>query len=134
MKINLSHRLIYVIVGVMAMGVMGIFGNPKLALAAESIPGTAGCKYDENPSKDFVNAAQQAVRERAKDPDSVKFGRVVKIGDKGGGCIEYNAKNSFGGYTGMKTDSLYPLSPSELILLGVDFSGWEQCIRITCNK
>ena len=41
---------------------------------------------------------KKAVRERAKDPDSIQFSDVIRFKDKA--CIRYNAKNAYGGYVG----------------------------------
>lgn len=50
-------------------------------------------------------AVQAGVRSSLKDPDSAKFGGMVAGKDAKGivtVCLHVNAKNSYGGYTGMK--------------------------------
>lgn len=47
-------------------------------------------------------AAQQAVLEVLKDPDSAKFGEFYYNSDTKKACLSVNAKNSMGGYTGEK--------------------------------
>lgn len=52
-----------------------------------------------------IAAVHASVRSSLKDPDSAKFGRAVAGRDKDGivrVCLHVNAKNSYGGYTGMK--------------------------------
>ena len=44
--------------------------------------------------------AENAVRERLKDPDSARFGDFYLNSKTGKGCLVVNAKNSMGGYTG----------------------------------
>ena len=48
------------------------------------------------------SGAEKAVREALKDPDSAKFGAFYYNSTTQKGCIEVNAKNSMGGYTGDK--------------------------------
>ena len=47
-----------------------------------------------------VGKIKDAVRQRLKDPDSAKFGTVVMDSYATRACIEFNAKNSMGGYVG----------------------------------
>ena len=56
-----------------------------------------GCEVPE-PEDPRVREAKVAVKKRVKDPASVQFGSVFV--HKGWVCGWYNAKNSFGGYTG----------------------------------
>jgi hypothetical protein len=44
--------------------------------------------------------AQEAIRQKLKDPDSAQFRRLEIKGNKA--CLEVNAKNSFGGYVGFR--------------------------------
>ena len=46
------------------------------------------------------SGAEDAVRERLKDPDSAKFGEFYYNSTTGKACLTTNAKNSMGGYTG----------------------------------
>lgn len=46
------------------------------------------------------SAAEKAVREAMKDPDSAKFGTFYYNSKTGKACLTTNAKNSLGGYTG----------------------------------
>lgn len=45
-------------------------------------------------------AAERAVRDMLKDPDSAKFGEFYFNEETNAGCLTVNAKNSMGGYTG----------------------------------
>lgn len=74
------------------------------------------------PSREQAEGAVRAHMRRAlRDPDSVKdyawlSGPDLVTGTNAGGnfekawlvCVEYNAKNAYGGYTGITTES-YPL-------------------------
>lgn len=62
-----------------------------------------------------VITAKNAVTERMKDPDSVRFGEVVNR--SGTVCGYVNAKNSFGGYTG-DTAFIFETSSKDLLLHG----------------
>ena len=75
-------KLTMIIVGALAVTVGGVS-------AAES---------------DYFLRAKQAISEGMKDPDSVKFGKLFEGRGSSGKqtiCGEVNAKNGFGGYTGM---------------------------------
>jgi hypothetical protein len=53
---------------------------------------------------DYFLRAKQAISEGMRDPDSVKFGKLFEGRGSSGKqtiCGEVNAKNGFGGYTGM---------------------------------
>lgn len=55
-----------------------------------------------------INSVQATVREMMKDPESTKFRNTVTYRSRFGDqivCGEYDAKNSYGGYTGY--DSYY---------------------------
>lgn len=47
-----------------------------------------------------VAAAKRAVIDKLRDPDSAKWRRAKVDTANGNVCIEVNAKNGFGGYTG----------------------------------
>lgn len=68
----------------------------------------AGCQsYPEAPPAPPVNPqqalanAKRAITFTLKDPESVRW-RRAKVAPNGNVCIEVNAKNSFGGYTGFE--------------------------------
>ncbi len=46
------------------------------------------------------SAAEKAVREALKDPDSAKFGEFYYNAATKNGCLTVNARNTMGGYTG----------------------------------
>lgn len=46
------------------------------------------------------STAEDAVRERLKDPESAKFSEFSYNEETKKGCLTVNAKNSMGGYTG----------------------------------
>lgn len=45
--------------------------------------------------------AKQTVLNQLKDPDSAKFGEFTLV-NKHGACLSVNARNSMGGFTGVK--------------------------------
>jgi hypothetical protein len=53
-----------------------------------------------------VAKIKDTVRQNLKDPDSAKFGTVLMTSDATIACIEFNAKNSMGGYVGMRIAQL----------------------------
>ena len=64
-----------------------------------------GCATVPPAKLSVPNADQQALFKHVvlgslKDPDSAKFGEMVLVDDGKGACVEVNAKNGFGGYTG----------------------------------
>lgn len=58
-------------------------------------------RRDEQERYTAIAAAKRLVTERMKDPESAKFGRVVRR-ESGIVCGYVNAKNSMGGYAGEK--------------------------------
>jgi hypothetical protein len=52
------------------------------------------------PTQEEIELIVVAVLEKLKDPDSAKFGKVILVDHGKGACIEVNAKNTYGGYTG----------------------------------
>jgi hypothetical protein len=46
-----------------------------------------------------LSEIKQAVLASLKDPESAKFGQFTQVGDNQA-CIEVNARNSYGGYSG----------------------------------
>lgn len=52
-----------------------------------------GCNSDQR-------AAERAVKDMLKNPDSAKFGDFYFNDKTKAGCLTVNAKNSMGGYTG----------------------------------
>lgn len=65
----------------------------------------ARCKTRAPPSPASARAsvarAKAAITYQLKDPDSVRW-RGAAVDDYGNVCIEVNAKNSYGGYTGFE--------------------------------
>lgn len=54
--------------------------------------GLSGCSLEEMQ-------ARREVRDGLKDPESAKFGKMIRI-DKESACLTVNAKNEMGGYSG----------------------------------
>ena len=67
--------------------------------------------FSLEPQKTTIQQAKQIIIKSSKDPSSVRFGEVFKGHDKTGKerfiCGYVNAKNSYGGYTGMKKFGIY---------------------------
>lgn len=85
--------------GKFLFGFLVVFGVFVLAVLSEGLGDT--------------NMMRAEVKEKLKDPDSAKWGATARIAgfeqripDRYGyapyACLEVNAKNSFGGYTGTK--------------------------------
>lgn len=58
------------------------------------------------PSNEQKAAILNAILSSLKDPDSAKFGRIGMLSNSKAACVEVNAKNAFGGYTGFQTAAL----------------------------
>lgn len=82
------------------------------AIAAVTIlPAHAAGKYPSAPKcaecnrvnvKGAVAMAKRTILYNLKDPESARW-RRAKVASNGNVCIEVNAKNSYGGYTGFTT-------------------------------
>lgn len=75
--------------------------------------------YYSYPTPDQKNELTQIVLDSLKDPESAKFGEVILIDHGKGACVEVNARNAFGGYTGLQ----------QAMLMNMDNIGW-QLLRI----
>lgn len=53
------------------------------------------------PNSEERSVFESVIKEALKDPDSAKF-RHMTIVDNKLACVEFNAKNEFGGYVGFK--------------------------------
>jgi len=74
-----------------------------------------------------IKAVHEGVRKGLKDPESARFGDISAVnreGDKITVCGMANAKNSFGGYTGMKPFVGF-LSTSPLVFIATGYGGTE---------
>ena len=91
--------------------------------------GTVGRHYA------IKNRAEQALRDRMRDPGSVQFRNIRAVVQRDGTrvvvCGEYNAKNGFGAYTGFR--GFYVFEDGDARLEGTysQFqTGWgEFCLR-----
>lgn len=103
------HYLLSVIVfvkGVFMRNLFAFFFYSMLTLGCSSLYARAVESLVLNKQE-----VEAAIKERLKDPDSAKFsGYMIGLTNDTGaqwGCVIVNAKNSFGGYTGNQTASLY---------------------------
>ena len=71
--------------------------------------------YYSQPTPDQKQELVNIVLNSLKDPESAKFGDVVLIDHGNGACVEVNARNAFGGYTGLQ----------QAMLMKVDNIGWQ---------
>ena len=69
---------------------------------------------------------KKAVRETLKDPDSAKFGEKFVIESRA--CISFNAKNSYGGYTGATNAHLQKLSNDNWYVDTLDGKGCSELV------
>lgn len=75
-----------------------------LLLGWHQIPAKAESTSPTKLSKAQRESVMNAIKRRLKDPDSAKFGDIIASLDDGDLfiCGFVNAKNSYGGYTGMQ--------------------------------
>ena len=71
--------------------------------------------YYSSPTPEQKNELTQLVLSSLKDPDSAKFGDVILIDHGKGACVEVNAKNTYGGYTGLQ----------QAMLMNIENIGWQ---------
>jgi len=69
----------------------------RASLAIVLLGGVAACNRD----------LKAAVEEKLKDPYSVKYEEILRMGSRA--CVRYNAKNSYGAYSGFTTAHLQDL-------------------------
>lgn len=67
--------------------------------------GTTAAKKTATEAEKALTEAKTAVLATLKDPDSAKFGQWTVVNDELA-CLDVNAKNSYGGYTGMQSASM----------------------------
>ncbi len=99
--------------------------KPKILLLSLSIAVSTGCAIPKPaplppvsvsiPSQEVQDLLIQKTQSSLKDPDSAKFSGYVRLVDNIGACVEVNAKNSFGGYTGFQ----------QAVLMKVGGAGWQ---------
>jgi hypothetical protein len=91
---------------------------------AASQAGSTQNDVSEEMKKRFaVDAAEEGLKQRMKDPESMQTRNVVAYKQGNGGyivCGEVNAKNSFGGYNGFEPfmgagDMVYTASDNEAV-------------------
>lgn len=87
-----------------AMAVIVVAPLGLLAAVVACNPETAGTRADAAPDPILAEAqAEVAIKDALKDPDSAKFGEEdVRDAKRPVVCGTVNAKNGFGGYTGMR--------------------------------
>ena len=71
--------------------------------------------YYSYPTPDQKNELTQLVFSSLKDPESAQFGDVILIDHGKGACVAVNAKNTYGGYTGLQ----------QAMLMNMDNIGWQ---------
>lgn len=88
-----------------------------------------------NPSAEDRVILEQLTAASLKDPDSARFsGNIVIVNGKSA-CVEVNAKNSFGGYTGFQQAMLVKFSGSSVwTFLTVKDISQELCIYALNKK
>lgn len=65
------------------------------------------------------------VREVFKDPESVIFGNISVFEDKA--CVDVNARNGWGAYTGMKTYYVVQIGDQWSVIDSIDF---KRCLEL----
>ena len=95
--------------------------------AVEAERAAAEAKKAAVEAERSLSEVKQAVLVGLKDPDSAKFGKLTKVGDNYA-CLDVNAKNTFGGYTGMKTFALIRENGEWSVVTAVEF-GHPLCVQ-----
>ncbi|MDH2135362.1 hypothetical protein N5J77_30035 [Sphingobium yanoikuyae] len=93
------------------------------------------CAAEPTPDQRFAQEVESDVRRSLKDPDSANFEKIEAFAKEKIACGKVNAKNSFGGYTGMEDFSYYDGRPhiqSEDIKAYVVGSG--QCLIASARR
>lgn len=88
----------------------------------------SGCNAESSQKSEFHVRAESIIRKLAKDPESVQFEETFWVKSPLIICGSFNAKNSFGGYTG---STRYVYNGREMQIDGYtpDFSvKWIDCI------
>ena len=89
---------------------------------------TAEAKKPVDPTEQLLAEAKNTVLASLKDPDSAKFGQFTIENEKFA-CLDVNAKNSFGGYTGMQSATLLREN-GKWVSLGIDKYGHNFCVEL----
>lgn len=82
-----------------------------------------------NPDADERSVLIQAVLSGLKDPDSAKFSDDMILVDDKGACVEVNAKNAFGGYTGYQQAVLFKLTEGGWTVVSIKEMSRDLCIK-----
>lgn len=61
-----------------------------------------GCEQKLFAERRLISDAKSALREKMRDPDSVKFKDIMACSKPGGIVGKYNAKNGYGAYSGFE--------------------------------
>jgi hypothetical protein len=78
---------------------------------ASPMPQAPAAKQESTQPRESFPDARRAIIRILKDPDSARFGRIFEgrgVVGKATICGEVNAKNGFGGYTGMTPFVYFP--------------------------
>ena len=78
-------------------------------------------------------AVKDAVRDDLVDPDSAQFGRVSFNDDRTWACVEVNAKNRMGGYTG-EVQTVLQKEGGHWRVYGSSAIAHEQCVKSIRNE
>lgn len=85
-----------------------------------------------------LETVQAGVRGSLKDPGSAQFGKIVAAQNSNGetaACGTVNARNSFGGYTGMKAFVASIEKSGRVTGIAIEGSGYpEGSIRTLCQR
>lgn len=96
--------LTWIVLGFIVLTVLiGVFGGGETSSTSQE--SSEASKKEENKAGVLLFYSQQQIKQSAKDPDFVQFrGEQIHENTDAGAvaCGEYNAKNSFGAYTGFK--------------------------------
>lgn len=88
-------------VGCCCLTLMSWAGNDAAEMKKNAKDDQRKVKEQAAATKKIENELRNVVLQAAKDPDSVKFGKVTMVSSMCA-CVEANARNSYGGYGGMQ--------------------------------
>ena len=81
------------------------------------------------PSAEEQLILKQATISSLKDPDSARFNGQMVIVDNKSACVEVNAKNTFGGYTGYQQAALVKIDGIGWQVISIKDVSREICIK-----
>lgn len=112
--------------------------NNKLGFLAAGLAILSGCAAPParqlpaviltSPTPEEADVLKRAVVSALKDPDSARFGGRIVLVNYNYACVEVNAKNSLGGYTGFQQAALAKVDENNWGVLKIANLSRDQCV------